>query len=53
MKKFFTLVCLAMFVASLSACGGSGGEAIRPGVKKEGHKPLSETAEEHSQTEVY
>jgi len=53
MKKFFTLVCLAVFVASFAACGGPKGEGIRAGVKKEGAPSLSETAEENAETQVY
>ena len=53
MKKFFTLVCLAVFVASFAACGGPKGDGVRAGVKEKGAPSLSETAYENAQTEVY
>ena len=52
MKKFFLLVCLAMFVTSLSACGGKSTDGVRAGVKKPDAPPLAER-EDQAKTEVY
>ena len=53
-KKIFTLLCLATFVCSLSACGGAGGEAVKPGKVDENTKPMSgEAGTEQAGTEAY
>jgi len=54
LKKIFTLLCLATFVMSLSACGGSSGTGFKAGKVDENTKPLSnENAQEAAATEAY
>ena len=54
LKKIFTLLCLATFVCSLSACGDAGGKAVKPGNIDENTKPLSgDAGQEKAGTEAY
>ncbi len=54
LKKIFTLLCLAIFVGSMAACGSGGGTGFKANKDAEKAKPLSsENVEQNAGTEVY
>jgi predicted small lipoprotein YifL len=54
LKKIFTCLCLAVFVSSLAACGGGGGQGFKAGKVDENTKPLSsENAQEAAATQAF